>query len=364
MKAIRVMTNSIRLRRLINRRGAENAEAAQRSASYPLRKLCVLCVSAVKILSLRLRPSENRYVKLLLTLFLLSTVYCLLSTSAQAQLLKQNDYGVGVTVAVYQFDDVRSKKFSQVNTLKVTANTPEEEIEYIQRNFGAEDLKFRYVRTIGLREGEAFTDSQPMNEKQFVFVITPRIISKSEVTFDFVVKYGEQSLLELKSVTAGSYETVMMRGERGDFGVKEFKGPDGVESVPEKRALLVTITPTVQTTRSLQNKPSDISRPTDQFGSRVELGESDTFIIPAVINRAPLKFAASSRPKGSITLQCIVTPEGTVTNVRVLDSPDPALNPKAIEAFRQYRFAPAKLNGRPTYATFRETIILSKPEVP
>ena len=43
-----------------------------------------------------------------------------------------------------------------------------------------------------------------------------------------------------------------------------------------------------------------------------------------------------------------------------IDTPDPALNPKVIEAFRQYRFTPAKLNGRATFATFRETIILSK----
>jgi TonB family protein len=286
----------------------------------------------------------------------------ILSVTANAQLLKKNDYGVGVTVAIYQFDDVRSKKFTQVNTLKVTASTPEEEIDYISRNFGAEDLKVRHVRTVGLREGEAFTDSQPMNEKQLVFTILPRIISKTEVTFDFSAKYDDQTLLEVKSVTAGNYETAMLRGERGGFGVREFKGPEGMETVPEKRALLVTITPTVQTARGLQNKPSDISRPTDQFGSKVELTESDTFIIPAVINRAPLKFPPGASPKGSITLQCVVTPEGRVTNVRVMDSPDSALNPKAIEAFRQYRFNPAKLNGRPTYATYRETILLSKPD--
>lgn len=286
----------------------------------------------------------------------------MLSVPANAQLLKKNDYGVGVTVAIYQFDDVRSKKFTAVNTLKVTASTPEEEIEYISRNFGVEELKVRHVRTVGLREGEAFTDSQPMNEHQLVFTILPRIISKTEVTFDFSAKYDDQTLLEVKSVTAGNYETAMLRGERGGFGVREFKGPEGMESVPEKRALLVTITPTVQTARGLQNKPSDISRPTDQFGAKVELTESDTFIIPAVINRAPLKFSPGSSPKGSITLQCVVTPEGRVTNVRVLDSPDSALNSKAIETFRQYRFNPAKLNGRPTYATYRETIIMSKPD--
>src|SRR5262249_12747533 len=197
-----------------------------------------------------------------------------------AQLLRKSDFGVGVTVAIYQFDDARSKQFPLVNTLKVTANTPEEEIEYITKHFGAEDLKVRHIRSIGLREGEAFTDSQPMNERQLIFTITPRIVTKTDVTFDFTVKYDEQTLLEAKSVTAGSYETVMLRGERGGFGVREFMGPNGPEKIPEKRALLVTITPTVQSSRSLANKPSDISRPTDQFGAKVELAESDVFTMP------------------------------------------------------------------------------------
>jgi TonB family protein len=60
-------------------------------------------------------------------------------------------------------------------------------------------------------------------------------------------------------------------------------------------------------------------------------------------------------------MEAIITPDGRVTNVRVLDSPDPAYNPRAIEAYRQYRFNPAQLNGKPTYATYRETIIFTKP---
>jgi len=283
-----------------------------------------------------------------------------LSGGAHAQLLKKNDYGVGVTVAVYQFDDARSKQFAEINKLNQTASTPDEEIDVITRSFGAEEVKFRYVRAIGLRESESFTDSQPMNERQFTFTITPRIITKNDVSFDFIAKYADKVLLEAKGVTVGSYETVMLRGARGEFGVREFSGPDGVEKAPETRALLVTITPTVTTARSLQNKPSDISRPTDQFGSRLELTESDIFVMPAVINRAPIKFPPGASVKGSITLEGIVTPEGRVTNVKVLDTPDTALNPKAIEAFRQYRFNPPKLNGRATHATFRETIILGK----
>jgi len=283
-----------------------------------------------------------------------------LSGGVHAQLLKKGDYGVGVTVAVYQFDDTRSKQFDEVLKLNQTASTPDEEMDVITKSFGAEEVKFRYVRSIGLREGESFTDSQPMNERQFTFTITPRIVTKNDVSFDFDAKYADKVLLEVKGVTVGSYETVMLRGARSGFGVREFKGPEGVEKAPETRALLVTITPTVTTARSLQNKPSDISRPTDQFGAKVTITESDIFVMPAVINRAPVKFPPGASVKGSITLEGVVTPEGRVTNVRVLDTPDTAYNPKAIEAFRQYRFNPAKLNGRATYATFRETIILEK----
>ena len=288
------------------------------------------------------------------------TFMIVLSGGVHAQLLKKGDYGVGVTVAVYQFDDTRSKQFPEVNKLNQTASTPEEEMDVITKSFGAEEVKFRYVRSIGLREGESFTDSQPMNERQFTFTITPRIVTKNDVSFDFDAKYADKVLLEVKGVTVGSYETVMLRGARSGFGVREFKGPEGVEKAPETRALLVTITPTVTTARSLQNKPSDISRPTDQFGAKVTITESDIFVMPAVINRAPVKFPPGASVKGTITLEGVVTPEGRVTNVRVLDTPDTAYNPKAIEAFRQYRFNPAKLNGRATYATFRETIILEK----
>jgi TonB family protein len=287
-------------------------------------------------------------------------VLMIFSVAVNAQLLRKNDYGVGVTVAIYQFDDTRSKKFTLVNTLKQTVSTPEEEIDYITRNYGVEELKVRHIRTIGLVEGQPFTDSQPMNDKQFVFTIIPRIITRDDVTFDFTARFDEQVLLEAKSVSASNYETVMLRGEQGGFGVREFVGPNGTERVPDKRALLVTITPAVQTARSLQNRPTDISRPTDQFGGKVELTASDTFLPPTIINRTPLKFPPGAKLRGSITLTGIITPEGRVTNVRVLDTPDPALNPKAIEAFRQYRFNPAKLNGRATYATYRETIVLAK----
>jgi TonB family protein len=201
-----------------------------------------------------------------------------------------------------------------------------------------------------------------MNEKPFTYTITPRLVTREDVSFDFKVQYGNQVLMEFTSISANNYETVLLRGERGGFGVREFKGPEGVESVPETRALLVTITPAIIVAKGLQNRPSDISRPTDAYGSKVELSASDTFELPTLINRQPVKFPPGATPKGSVTLECVLTPEGRVTNVRVLDTPDPAYNAKVIEAFRQYRFNPAKLNGRATYATFRETIVFDKPK--
>lgn len=297
---------------------------------------------------------------LLVALLLLAV----LPGDTRAQLLKQSELGVGVTIAIYQFDDQQSKQFSRVSSLKATASTPEEEIDLLRRNLGAEEVRVRYVKSVGLREGETFTDTQPMNDRPFVYSIITRVVTRDEITFDITATYADKVLLELKSVTASSYDTVVLRGQPGGFAVKEFKGPQGVEKTPDTRALLITLTPVIQNTRALQNRPSDLSRPTDQFGSRISLNQGDIFVIPTLSSRAPLNFVPGSRVRGSITLEGIITPDGRVTNVRILDTPDPALNPKAIEAFRRYRFTPARLNGRETYATYRETILLEKPRDP
>ncbi|MCW5967792.1 MAG: energy transducer TonB [Blastocatellales bacterium] len=286
----------------------------------------------------------------------------LLSPATGAQLLKTGEYGAGLTLAFYQFDDARSKAVSDVFLLRQTSSSPEEEIDYLSRAFGIEDLKLRHTRSIGLRESENFTDATAFNEKQFTFNLTPRTITREEVRFDITASYGEEKILEAKDVAVGNYETVALRGGRGEFGVREFAGPKGKETVPETRALIVTVTATVAPTRGLQNRPTDISRPTDAFGSKVVLDSGDIFIMPAILNRVAPRFLVGNPPKGSITLEAVITPEGRVTNVRVLDTPDAAYNARSIEAFRQYKFNPARLNGKPTYATYRETIIFGKTE--
>src|SRR6185503_13117711 len=114
----------------------------------------------------------------------------------------------------------------------------------------------------------------------------------------------------------------------------------------EKRSLLVTITAAFTPTKGLQNGLARTSRPTDQFGTKVTLGPTDLFVMPAIHNRLQPSCHGGNAPKGSITLEGIVTPEGRVTNVRVLDTPDTAYNSRAVDAFRQYKFNPARLNGK------------------
>ncbi len=279
-----------------------------------------------------------------------------------AQSSKRIEYGANLTIALYQFDDVRSKKSNEVTMLKQTVSTPQDEIEYINRTYGIEDLKARHVRAVGLAENESFTDAQGMNDKLLTYTIVPRTVTRDGVTFDLTARWGEQLLLELKGVSAANYETVMLRGGRGDFGIREFVGPNGPESLPEKRSLLVTVTPTIIAVRGLQNRPADLSRQTDQYGTVIKPKPDDIFIMPSVLTRIPIKFPAGSKLKGAMILEAVITPDGLVTNVKVLDSPDSAYNAKAIETFRRYKFSPGLLNGKPTYATYRETIVFTRPE--
>lgn len=299
-----------------------------------------------------------------LRLLLICCALLIGSATVPAQSSKRTEYGANLTIALYQFDDTRSKKINDVTTLRQTVNSADEEVEYLTRTYGLEDLKPRHVRAVGLAEGESFTDAFGSNDKPLTFTIVPRRVSRDSVQLDFRAGYAGQALIELKEVTVNNYETVMLRGGSSEFGLRQFQGPKGVESVPDKRALLVTITPTIIAVRGLQNRPSDLSRPTDMYGSVVRLSPDDVFIMPAVLSRVALKFSAGSAPKGQITLEAVITPDGRVTNVKVLESPDAAYNSRAIEVFRQYRFTPATLNGKPTYATYRESFVLSRPEVP
>ncbi len=286
----------------------------------------------------------------------------LFSSAVFAQASRRAEYGANLNLATYQFNDIGSKETRDVLPLKQTASSAEEEIEYLTRSFGLDDVKLRHVRAVGLRAGESYTDSQPANEKQLLITIKPTVITREGLRFDLSANFDGKSLLELKDVSLENYGTIALRGGRGGFGVREFIGPNGTETVPEKRALLITLTTTIIDVRGLKNKPSDLSRLCNEFGVATTLQESDVFTMPTIVTRMAPKFATSSLPKGAVVLEAVITPDGRVTNIKVLESPDSGYNFKFIEAFRQYRFTPAQLNGKPTYATYRETFIFGNRE--
>ena len=69
----------------------------------------------------------------------------LLSSAAFAQAARRAEYGANLNLAIYQFNDVSSKETRDVLPMRQTAPTAEEEIEYLTRSFGLDELKLRHV---------------------------------------------------------------------------------------------------------------------------------------------------------------------------------------------------------------------------
>jgi protein TonB len=66
-------------------------------------------------------------------------------------------------------------------------------------------------------------------------------------------------------------------------------------------------------------------------------------------------FARRARIQGTVVLMMIVNERGVPMQVRALDG-HPALQEAALQAARQWRFEPARLDGLPVAASFRLTL--------
>ena len=145
------------------------------------------------------------------------------------------------------------------------------------------------------------------------------------------------------------------------FGVKYFVGAGGrQESAPVERTLLISVTSEIAPVANLRNRPQQLSHPVDQYGSPLNMAESDRFTPPVALDRVVPKFDTGRGVIGAVLLGGVVTPEGKMTNVRVLRSLDPVIDERAVDAFRQYHFSPALLNGKPVYATYREELTFGR----
>ena len=64
-------------------------------------------------------------------------------------------------------------------------------------------------------------------------------------------------------------------------------------------------------------------------------------------NQQPAKSSGKPKVRGTAILAIAVGVDGKVDQVHVIRSPDVALDQKAIEAVRQWKFLPARMNGLP-----------------
>jgi TonB family protein len=297
---------------------------------------------------------------LLLSLFVVPTQA---QSGAAGTRASGRQYGVNLTFAVYQFDAARSPALEEITRLVGTFSTADDEIAHIKEKYRLEEVEVRHIRSVGLQSGQPFNDAVLLGPEYMVLWATPRDVIKGYMKLDFKVRYATEQLLDVKNIEMDNYETVILRGGRGMFGVKFFVGAGGrQESAPVERTLLISVTPEIVPLSSLRNQPTQLSHPVDQYGSPLDTKEGDKFTPPVPLDRVVPKFETGRGIRGSVILTGVVTPEGRVINVRVLRGIDSVIDERAVEAFRQYKFSPALLNGKSVHATYREELTFAAPK--
>lgn len=267
------------------------------------------------------------------------------------------EYGVNLTFAVYQYDAQRSPELQEMTRLPGTYSPAQEEIAYLKDKNKLQEMAVRHIRSVGLRSGETFNDAVLLGPEYMVFTLTPRDVVRGYMKLDLRVRYANEALLEAKGVEFENFETVVLRGGKGMFGLKYFVGGGGrQESVPVERTLLVSVTPEIVPVTNLRNRPQELSHPVDEYGGVIATKEGDRFTPPVPLDRVAPQFEAGRSVRGAVLLGGVVTPEGKIINIRVQRSLDPVIDERAVEAFRQYKFSPALLNGKPVFATYREEL--------
>ncbi len=270
-------------------------------------------------------------------------------------------YAVNLTYAVYQYDAVRSPEMKDITRLSGTYSSADEEIAYLKEKYKLEEVEVRHVRSVGLENEESFNDAVLLGPEYMTFLLTPHDLIRGYMKLDFRVRYANKPLLDVKDVEFENFETVVLKGGSGAFGVKYFIGAGGHrESAPVERTLLISVTTEITPASSLRNRPEQLSHPVNEYGSPISMTESDRFTPPVALERVVPKFESTRSIRGSVLLAGVVTAEGEIVNIQVLRSIDPAIDERAVAALRQYRFSPALLNGKPVRATYREEIYFAE----
>jgi TonB family protein len=301
-----------------------------------------------------------------LTVLLLASGACITATAqsgAGGVRTGGREYAVNLTFAVYQFDAEHSPALPDLTRLSGTYSSPQEEIAYLKDSHKLQEIVVRHIRSVGLKSGETFNDAVLLGPEYMVFTLTPRDVVRGFLKLDLRVRYANEPLLDVKGVGFDNFETAVLRGGKGMFGLKYFVGGAGrQESVPIERTLLVSVTPEIVPVQNLRDRPQELSHPVDEYGAVLRTNETDRFTPPVALERVAPMFEAGRSVKGAVLLGGVVTPDGKIINIRVLRSLDPVIDERAVDAFRQYKFSPALLNGKPAFATYREELTFAAPQ--
>jgi TonB family protein len=271
------------------------------------------------------------------------------------------DFGANLSINVFQFDGARSPAIDPLVRLTESFASPADETAYLKVKQSLEDVALRHNRTVGLTPGQEFLDAVLLGPEYMVIKVTPAGLQRGHIKLDLLVRYANESVLDVKSVDIDNFETVLLRGGKGMFGIKYFVGSGGrQESAPLERTLIVSVMASIVPAAELHNRPGVLSHPVDEYGAELTLKEGDRFTPPVILDRVVPKFETGRKIQGAVTLSGVVTADGKITNVQVEHSLDSEIDQRAMEAFREYKFSPAMLNARPIGATYQEEISFAR----
>src|SRR5205085_5365376 len=172
----------------------------------------------------------RRFIYPLVAILWLSAMAAAQSGGAQTSATPRvagREYGVNLTFAIYQYDPQRSPAIEEAIRLNSTFSNAEEEMAYIKEKQKLAEVAVRHARSVGLRSGEAFNDAVLLSPEYMTLSFTPGEVIRGYMKLDVRVRYANQPLLDAKNVEFDNYETVLLRGGKGMFGVKYYIGEGG-----------------------------------------------------------------------------------------------------------------------------------------
>lgn len=265
-------------------------------------------------------------------------------------------FGANITLALYQYETSDSDKVKALSHLPQTFDSASAEARYLQETYGLQQITLRHVRSVGLLPGERFHDGAYVSDRPTLITISVKSISTRTAQLSLMIATDERILLDWPDLQLHNFETVALQGKPIDRQTKPTV-KTGSQADSAHRGLLATVTVEIVPVHELRLRPRDLSRPTDQYGRPLNVNPDDVFVPPIIVRRVTPRVPGRRTTTLAVDLEGLVTPDGRVTNIRVLHTVDPDFNEMAMDAFKAYRVLPARLNGKPVYATLRERVV-------